>query len=170
MNKGSKLLIIGLDGASFNTFDLLKKKGVSLPYIDGLIANGVKGDLTSTIPPVTAPAWVSFMTGKNPGKHGIFDFIKITGADMGRRVISYNDIEERTLWSILSDAGKKVIVINFPITYPPPKVEGFLVSGMMTPLQANRFTYPASFQEEIKNRRLQLWLRIFLTRLNKKAD
>ena len=150
MNKGSKLLIIGLDGASFNTFDLLKKKGVSLPYIDGLIANGVKGDLTSTIPPVTAPAWVSFMTGKNPGKHGIFDFIKITGADMGRRVISYNDIEERTLWSILSDAGKKVIVINFPITYPPPKVEGFLVSGMMTPLQANRFTYPASFQEEIK--------------------
>ena len=68
------MLVIGLDGATFDVIRPLVHNG-KLPTIERLMKNGVYGDLISTIPPVTSPAWPSFMTGKNPGKHGVFDFV-----------------------------------------------------------------------------------------------
>ena len=71
----NKLLVIGLDGASFNVLDPLIEKG-HLPTISKLITGGVRSNLETTFPPITAVAWSSFMTGKNPGKHGIFEFVR----------------------------------------------------------------------------------------------
>lgn len=109
---------------------------------------GVYSDLISTIPPVSGPAWVSFMTGKNPGKHGIFDFV---GRDYGYnlRIKNRNDIKTKTLWKLLSDAGKTCIVVNVPMTYPPEKIKGCIVTGMMTPPETC-FAYPPEVYEELR--------------------
>src|SRR5918992_3528234 len=71
---GNKVLVIGLDGASFNVLDPLIEKGY-MPNLARLAATGARADLRTTFPPITAVAWSSFMTGKNPGKHGIFEFV-----------------------------------------------------------------------------------------------
>lgn len=143
-----RTLIIGLDGA---TFDLLKpmiERGF-MPNLGRLISDGVHGTLTTCFPPNTGPAWTSIATGKNPGKHGIFDFFKNSGTGSGKRVINSADVLSKTLWEILSDYGKQVGVINVPVTYPPKKVNGFIVSCMLTPSIESGLTYPADLTQEI---------------------
>ena len=68
------MVIVGLDGA---TWDLLRPRMADgrLPNLRRLADEGVTGNLTSIFPPETPAAWPSFMTGKNPGKHGVFDFL-----------------------------------------------------------------------------------------------
>ncbi|MEK6635384.1 MAG: alkaline phosphatase family protein [Planctomycetota bacterium] len=144
-----KVFVIGIDGA---TFDLIKpwiKEG-RLPNIANIMRNGVHGLLKSTIHPLTAPAWTSFMTGKNPGKHGVFDFIiKVPGSYNVKLVDSRMRVAE-SLWNILGAKGKKVGVMNVPLNYPPEKVNGFLISWMDAPGTDCEFTYPAELHNEIK--------------------
>ena len=155
-----KIIVVGLDGGSFDVIDPLIQEG-RLPNIERLIANGVRGELESTTPPVTGPAWASFMTGKDPGRHGLFDFVKPVANDWRRKIVSYNDIRAKTLWSILSENGKDLGVINVPLTYPPPEVRGFLISGMLTPGTEFQYTYPAALAKEIEGRHgpyvLDIW-------------
>ena len=73
MEKRAKIIVLGLDGASPDLIFPWIKEG-KLPTFKMLMERGVYGSLCSTIPPVTGAAWPSFMTGKNPGKHGVFDF------------------------------------------------------------------------------------------------
>ncbi len=75
-----KLVIVGIDGGTFKVINPLIAEG-KLPHLEKLINSGVKGILKSTYPPITAAAWVSFMTGKNPGKHGYFDFREYNPAE-----------------------------------------------------------------------------------------
>jgi predicted AlkP superfamily phosphohydrolase/phosphomutase len=125
-----RLIIVGLDGATFDVIDPLVEEG-QLPCMGRLIEKGAKAKLLSTIPYATIPAWPSFMTGKNPGRHGVFDFFALE--DGQRRLVSSRDIRARTLWEILSDDGKRSVVMNVPGTYPPAQIDGVLVSGMLTP-------------------------------------
>ncbi|MFQ6119651.1 MAG: alkaline phosphatase family protein, partial [Methanosarcinales archaeon] len=71
-----KTLVIGLDGATFDIIDPLIEEG-RLKNIKHLIERGVRGNLKSTIPPLSPVAWTSFSTGKNAGKHGIFSFTEL---------------------------------------------------------------------------------------------
>ena len=100
-----KLLIVGIDGA---TFDLVRPwaEAGHLPHLKQLMDGGVHANLASTLPPVTSPAWPTFMTGCNPGKHGVFDFIQPTGADFS--LVNSTKIRQPTLWQWLSDAGYRV--------------------------------------------------------------
>lgn len=154
MQNGRKVVVIGLDGA---TFDLIKPwvdEG-KLPNLAHLIKNGVWGNLRSVIPTTSAPAWVSFMTGKNPGKHGIFDFVAHPNTSGGKScLISSLSFKDKTLWEILSLHGKRVGVVNVPITYPPKAVNGFLISCFMTPPSAKVFTYPEELRQEIPDYRI----------------
>lgn len=154
MQNGRKVVVIGLDGA---TFDLIKPwvNDGKLPNLANLIKNGVWGNLRSVIPSTSAPAWVSFMTGKNPGKHGIFDFVvhSDTG-DSKSHLISSLSFKDKTLWAILSLHGKRVGVVNVPITYPPKAVNGFLISCFMTPPSAKVFTYPEELRQELPDYRI----------------
>jgi predicted AlkP superfamily phosphohydrolase/phosphomutase len=102
--------------------------------------SGVCGPLESTLPPVTSPAWPTFMTGKNPGKHGVFDFIRPNAGSF--EMVNASQIDGKLLWEILSDAGYSVGVLNVPITYPPRNVNGYLVPGLLAPDQGLT-TYPA---------------------------
>ncbi len=134
----TKLLIVGLDGA---TLDLIKPWAEQghLPALAQLMRDGVTGPLESTLPPVTSPAWPTFMTGKNPGKHGVFDFIRPSAGAF--EMVNASQIDGKLLWELLSDAGCSVGVLNVPITYPPRKVNGYLVPGLLAPDQGLT-TYP----------------------------
>ncbi|HHT9151758.1 MAG TPA: alkaline phosphatase family protein, partial [Candidatus Wujingus californicus] len=103
--------------------------------------------------PVTPPAWTSLVTGKNPGKHGIFDFYGYTTNGYERPIINSQAIKAKTLWNILSEGGKSVGIINVPLTYPPEKVNGFLIPGMQYAFDVNKgFTYPKDLLSEIEER------------------
>ncbi len=135
-----KVLIIGLDGG---TFDLIRPWAAQgyLPNLKTLIDQGVTCDLNSTFPPVTSPAWPSFMTGMNPGKHGVFDFIRPKGA--GYDMVNSTSIQQPTVWDRLSAAGLRVGVINVPVTYPPhPLKDGFMITGLLSPRHGT-ISYPA---------------------------
>jgi len=148
--KREKVVVIGFDGATFSVIKPLVERG-ELPTFEKLMKNSVYGNLKSTIPPVSAPAWTSFMTGKNPGKHGIFDFRhwNVKKYDESELVDS-TKIDGLKVWDILNSFGKKVGIVNVPITYPPERVDGFLITGMLTPSLEN-FTYPPELKHELDN-------------------
>jgi predicted AlkP superfamily phosphohydrolase/phosphomutase len=143
-----RLLIIGLDGATFDVLDPMMDSG-RMPHLKAFIDKGVAGVLRSTQPPITPAAWTTFMTGKGPGKHGIIDFEKYS-VEQGR--LSFNstyEIREKTIWDILSEKGLHVGSINVPMTYPPRPVNGFMISGFETPSADAEFTYPKELKQKI---------------------
>jgi predicted AlkP superfamily phosphohydrolase/phosphomutase len=134
----SRVLVVGIDGATFDLILPWAEAG-DLPNLAQMIDAGVHGLLESTIPPVTAPAWTTFATGVNPGKHSVFDFIRPIGGEFD--LVNATSIQAPTLWQILSEAGRKVGTMNVPVTYPPQPVNGFEIGGMLSPVNSE-FTYP----------------------------
>ena len=149
-----KVLVIGLDGA---TFDLLRPwmdEG-HLPNLKRLMDTGAAGDLQSTFPPLTAAAWVSFATGVNPGKHGLFDFVFPRNGSYEVLVANPHLRSAEPMWSIASRYGKKVAIISVPMTYPPEPVNGVMLSCFMTPGPGSDFSYPPELKAELASQGLQ---------------
>lgn len=142
-----RVLVIGLDGATFDLIKPFTAQG-KLPNLKKLIDDGAWSELRSTVPPVTASAWTSFMTGKNPGAHGLFDFMQRRAGSYDLAPVSSLDRDGKAVWEIAGDAGKKVIVMGVPVTYPPTPVNGLLVTGMLTPRGAQDYTYPRELKDE----------------------
>lgn len=143
-----KLIIIGLDGAPFKLIQRWADEGV-LPNLKKLINNGTFGPLISTYLPETPIAWTSIVTGKNAGKHGIFDWSERVNGSYEIGVTLSTSCQESPLWEIIGREGKKVGVFNVPLTYPPREVSGYLISGFDTPSLKSCFTYPPSLKKEI---------------------
>jgi predicted AlkP superfamily phosphohydrolase/phosphomutase len=148
----NKAVVIGLDGATWRVFDPMIEAG-ELPAIARLKQQGAWGRLNSTIPPLTPPGWTTGITGKNPGKHNVFDFFKYDSRDYDIHLTSRKDRKSRAIWNFVSDAGGSVLVMNVPHTYPPEKVNGHLVSGFGTPEWKCEYTWPP----ELKKRILDTW-------------
>ncbi len=149
----TKIIIIGLDGATFDLFDCwVKEKTMSA--FETIKEQGAFGELTSMFPPISTVAWASFMTGKNPGKHSIFDFVCRENDSCAVKLINSTNICGKTIWDILSENNKKLGIINVPLTYPPSALNGFMLTGFLTPpsedlLRCN-FTFPFDLKQEIK--------------------
>ena len=143
-----RVIIIALDGATFDILNPWLEAG-HLPNLQKLRDGGAKAQLMTTFPPITAAAWNSFATGKNPGKHGIFEFLQRRAGSYDVEPMNASKRQARSLWRILSDAGQRVIVVNVPTTYPPEPVRGSLVAGMPVPAQRKDFTYPAELADEV---------------------
>jgi predicted AlkP superfamily phosphohydrolase/phosphomutase len=91
------------------------------------------------------------MTGKNPGKHNIYGFVDRYPRSMDVFIPTSRDMAGKTLWEILSQAGKRVVVINVPVTYPPREVNGILISGFLC-TNIDKIAYPkeaAGFLKEM---------------------
>ena len=146
-----KLLVIGLDGASFDVLDPLIEKG-KLKNLAALMTRGARADLVTTFPPITAVAWSSFMTGKNPGKHGIFEFVRLDHDSKRELAVNASFRQGHAIWDLLSDAGEQVVVHNFPCTYPPHAVNGLMIADFMTPRGRKDFTFPGSLLSEIEEK------------------
>lgn len=146
---GLKLFVIGLDGATLDLLNPWVQEGY-LPTLKRLIRRGTVGSLVSTFPPLTGPAWSSFMTGKSPGQHGVFEFFRHQPASYAQRLNTRLDIRGRSLWRLLSDGGKKVGVMGVPLTYPPEEVDGFIITGLLTPPRARDYAYPPQILGELQ--------------------
>jgi len=143
-----KILIIGLDGATFDVLEPMMADGL-MPHLKHLIDTGASGELMSTKPPITPAAWTTFMTGMGPGKHGIIDFERY---DPKSHTLSFNntfELRQKTIWQTLSEHNLKVGSIHLPMTYPPQQVNGFMISGFETPSINVQFTYPPQLKDLI---------------------
>ena len=146
----SKVLIIGLDGTTLDLILPWAAQG-KLPVLNRLLQQGMHGRLRSVTPTLSPPAWTSFMTGVNPGKHGIFDFVYRDPSSYNLRPVQRQHIQSPSLWHTLGQNGHKVVVMNVPLTYPPEKVNGVLISGLGTP-DYRTYTFPPELGKELSDR------------------
>lgn len=146
----NKIVVIGLDGGEWNVINPLIERG-KLPNLKRLITEGSCGNLVSSTPPITPTAWSSFLTGVNPGKHGIFSYQKKLQKENSYFASPLNclDIKQECLWHILGSHGKKACFINVPMSFPPQEINGYMITGLMTPVNAPHFTYPDSLKDEL---------------------
>jgi len=149
------LIIIGLDGASWRVLMPWIRAGY-LPSLEKVITFGVYATLVSSIPPVTCPAWRCYSTGKNPGKLGVFWWVGINRKTGKLTMPCSRSFKSKDLWDYF-DKNTKIGLINLPMTYPPKRVNGFLVSGFGAPLNIDfkypiEYAYPAQFRLKIEKK------------------
>ena len=147
-----ELLLIGWDGATFSLLDPLMRKGI-MPNLEKALGRGVRSDLLSIIPPLTPPAWTSMVTGRSPGHHGVFDFFQKESADsLHLRLALSSHVRAETLWTLANREGKRTTVLNFPVTFPPPQVQGTMISGgWLTWRQFKLACHPQGLYDEIRD-------------------
>ncbi len=153
----TRTLFIGLDGCTFTVLDEMTRElpdvGVTMPFLARLMKNGVRSKLRSTPNPLTPPAWTSIMTGKNPGAHGVFDFIRAEdkGGEVYWTLYDSRDVDSEMIWSIANRNGKKIAALNFPLTAPPaPETKGVVVPGFIPAKHLRRNSHPAGLFEKLK--------------------
>ncbi|ASJ08374.1 hypothetical protein A3L11_03650 [Thermococcus siculi] len=149
MDKLQKLLVIGLDGATWEVLTpLIEEK--KLPTLEKLVKTGSYGVLESTVPPVTGGAWLSLATGKTPGKTGIIDFLNRRNPNFKLYPTSSEDFRGHSFWDYLSKENKKIGIFNYPMLFPPYKVNGFMISGLGS-APDDDITFPPSLKRELEN-------------------
>ena len=153
-------LLIGIDGGAWDVFDPLCNLG-EMPNLANLRTRGVWGTLNALKPVTPAPAWATMLTGVNPGRHGILSEYRIgasstipLGAD--GPLISRKDIRLPLLWERLSDHGMTVGTVNMPLSYPVRPINGFAISGMFTPPQAQNWTHPTALAASLSDYIIEL--------------
>jgi predicted AlkP superfamily phosphohydrolase/phosphomutase len=144
-----RLLILGLDGATWTVFDPMRRLGL-MPNLDALLQRSAHGTLRSIIPPVTSAAWTTMQTGCGPARHGVFDH-RYYDPVAGRMKVNHSRrVKVPTIWHQLSDAGRSVVSLNLPVTYPPLNVRGLVVSGMDAPHLDAALSTAGSFGERLR--------------------
>jgi len=131
-----RVLVVGLDGATFGIIKPMVKAG-KLPNFARLMREGAHAPLKSTMPPITPCAWTSFGTGKDPSKHGLYDFNLHEGNPEKKKSANRSFVKAKSIWRLLTEAGKKSVVIDVPLTYPPEEISGILISRVMAPPKKN---------------------------------
>jgi len=144
-----RTLIIGLDGATFRIIEPLARQG-ELENISRLISGGYKTPMDSTIPPVTAPAWTTMITGFNPGQHGVYDFLQKKRNSYDYEPINSESVKRKTFFDILSREKRSICSINVPNTFPPKEINGVMVPGMLTPEISSECTWPPEFAQKLR--------------------
>jgi predicted AlkP superfamily phosphohydrolase/phosphomutase len=144
----NKVAVIGLDCATpqflFNGWKRL------LPNLSRLMEGGLWGELESTLPPITVPAWTSMMTGLDPGELGFYGF-------RNRKNHTYDELyfanasylRAETVWTHLGRSGRQSILLGIPQTYPPRPLKGCMVGCFLTPSKEAAYTYPPELKREI---------------------
>ncbi len=147
--KPRRVVLIGLDGTPYTFMRRLIEEGRA-PNAARLAEQGSLLRMDSTWPWVSSVAWSTMMTGVNPGKHNIFGFIDRDPATYKQYIPTSSHMKAKTLWEVLSEAGKRVIVVNVPVTYPPRQVNGILVGGFLSP-NLDKAVYPTSYVPTLKS-------------------
>lgn len=142
---GARTLLIGLDAANPTILERLFEDG-AMPRTERLFDAGVHGELQSQIPPWTASAWPSLYTGVNPGRHGVFGFLAFDGYDW--ELVDADSVREWSLWERCDEAGLTSVVVNVPVTHPPPSIDGAIVPGYMAPEEPS--CHPAGILDEVE--------------------
>jgi len=150
-HRTASVVLIGIDGATFSVLDPMMRDGV-MPFLRDWSAGGVRTVLTSTSHPLTPIAWTTLMTGRVPGNHGVFDFVRaeLEGAEPGYALGTSADVRVETIWAIASRRGRRVTCLNFPCMFPPPAIDGFVVPGFVPWRYLQRAVHPRDFYARLK--------------------
>jgi predicted AlkP superfamily phosphohydrolase/phosphomutase len=146
-----RVLVLGLDGADWTVIDPLLDAG-KLPAFDSLIERGARGPLASTVPPISAAAWVSFLLGADPGSHGVLDFRAVDARryeGTSGHVVTSHDYPKRTFFDLAGAAGRRVASVRVPMTYPAWPLNGVMVAGPPTPDDRRLYTTPEGLADSL---------------------
>lgn len=144
-------ILFGIDGASFTVLDAMIAEG-HLPHFKAFMEHGVRAELMSTVHPLTPPAWTTLMTGRTPGNHGIYDFLRAEIRRSGAffTLNDFRDVKCETIWSIVSRQGGRVTSLNFPLMAPPPPINGTIIPGLLSWRHLRRNIHPSTIYDRIK--------------------
>ena len=142
------MAVIGLDGVGVPLIRDLTARGL-MPNLASLLAGGTLAPMRSSIPVISSVSWTSFMTGRNPGKHGVYGFTDVKPGTLTLFFPNFGNVRSETLWDVAGRAGKRSIVLNVPNTYPARPLEGLLVSGFVA-VNLERAVHPASLLPRLR--------------------
>ncbi len=144
-----KLTVLSIDGVPLGLLHQLTNEG-DMPHLARLIEQNGLNQMRSVQPTVSCVAWSSYMTGCNPGKHGIFGFIDRRPGSYDLDFPNGRHMAVPHIWDILSQADKRVFGMNVPASYPPRPVNGVLIGGFLSPT-LDKVAYPASVGNYLKS-------------------
>ncbi len=150
MKEQKQLITIALDGVPFSLLTELLEQGV-MPHFAELVASAKLKSINSVHPPISSVAWASFLTGEKPAVHGITGFLERDPATWEWFVPNASHLKKATLLQELSDSGNRVFSMNVPVTYPPAKVNGIVISGFLNN-DLTKATYPPAIGMFLKTR------------------
>ena len=143
-----RVLIIGWDCAAPElVFDAFKD---DMPNTRRLMEEGIYGELESTIPPITVPAWMCMMTSRDPGELGVYGFRNRKDYSYDAMTIANSHVVKvPALWDLLGKAKRKSVVLGVPLTYPAKPFQGWMVTSFLTPNRNSQWTFPRRLTREI---------------------
>jgi predicted AlkP superfamily phosphohydrolase/phosphomutase len=144
-----KVFVLGLDGATWDVIRPLASDG-TLPNLARLMKSGASGTLSSIFPPLSPVAWTGIMTGKNSGKHGVFEFLEYAHNPLQGRVNSSRAIQTELVWEIAGRAGKSTVAGGVPMSYPARPAPGFYLGDFLSPANAPDFASDAGIFAELE--------------------
>jgi len=145
-----KVLVIGLDCAAG---EIVFDRREELPVLGELIENGIYGNLTSSDPPITIPAWMVMSTGMDSGRLGLYGFRHRKDYSYKKIWIATSlSIKEKAVWDYIGESGGQSCLVSVPPSYPPRAVAGNLISCFITPGEEKEYTYPPELRQEIEER------------------
>jgi predicted AlkP superfamily phosphohydrolase/phosphomutase len=144
-----RILLIGWDGADWRILDPLLERG-ALPNLSTLIERGTRAVLRSTLPTHSWSAWPSFLTGVDPADHGVYDILESRRDGGHPYPVSFRSIKTRTFLADLDRAGVETVMVNVPLTFPPPRIKGKLIAGGVLPKRRS-FTHPQGLAQELES-------------------
>lgn len=147
--KKTRVCVIGLDGVPHFMLQDLAQKGV-MPFFADLIQSGHLHKMKASLPEISSVSWTNFMTGTNPGTHGIFGFTDLKPQSYDMRFPNYSDVKTETFWDKLGDEKKRSIIINQPSTYPARRLNGILISGFVA-IEMSKSIYPLTYKDALEN-------------------
>jgi predicted AlkP superfamily phosphohydrolase/phosphomutase len=129
--KKKRACVVGLDGVPYTLLRSMMEKGV-MPRTREIVSPGVLRPMTVTLPEISSVSWSTFMTGKNPGEHGIFGFTDLKPGTYDLRFPTFRDLGTETIWDLIGKRGGRSVVVNQPSTYPAREIPGVLISGFVS--------------------------------------
>jgi len=132
VSKDCRVVVLGIDGVPFSLLTALIEGG-ELPNFARLAGEVGIRQMDSVQPTVSSVAWTSYVTGKQAGKHGIYGFVDREPGSYDITLPLSTSVASKSIWEVLSDAGRRVFGMNVPVTYPPRRVNGILIGGFLAP-------------------------------------
>jgi predicted AlkP superfamily phosphohydrolase/phosphomutase len=149
----SRVILIAWDGADWRILDPLLEQG-ALPNLQALLDRGQRDVLLSTIPTHSWSAWPSFLTGVDPVDHGVYDILETQPGTHKQYPVTFKSIKARTFLDDLTTADKRALLLDVPLTFPPPKIKGTLIAGGVLP-KHRTFTAPDDLTQDLVKARLE---------------
>jgi predicted AlkP superfamily phosphohydrolase/phosphomutase len=144
----ARLFILGWDGSPLPLLQRLIKTG-ELPNLARLFQTGSAVEMNSSLPDVSAVAWTSVITGMNPGKHGVYGFYDRRPGLNDIEIMTSRHVKSRTIWELVSDAGRRAVAINVPLSFPPQSINGVVVSDFLA-TSLDKAVHPSSLAPTLK--------------------